>query len=81
MSKNLRAAASIQAQINPDAQDLSVISFALRKEHAEAALTALNKQISRKVVKTETSSQVCPICKNTVNRAYCGTCGQLLHYK
>ncbi len=80
MSKNLRAASSIQAQINPDTQDFSVIDIALRKEHAEVALTALNKQIARKVIKTETSSQVCPICKNSVNRAYCGTCGQLLHY-
>ena len=33
-----------------------------------------------RVIKTETCSQACPICKMPVNNNFCGNCGQALSY-
>ena len=40
----------------------------------------VEKDISKQVIRTETSSPACPICKHNVNNRYCGYCGQKLKY-
>lgn len=46
----------------------------------EVIIQALEKQIPKKVIKTETSSQACPECKSNVRWKYCPNCGQKLDY-
>jgi hypothetical protein len=46
----------------------------------EIAIKALQKNIPKKVTKTDTCSQMCPVCKMAVNYNYCGGCGQQLDY-
>ncbi len=41
---------------------------------------ALQRFEPMKVIKTETCSQACPICKHAVNWNYCSNCGQALKY-
>jgi hypothetical protein len=39
-----------------------------------------SKQTPLKAIKTETSSQACPICNHDVNWKYCSNCGQAIEY-
>lgn len=54
-------------------------------EHLYEALKdadiALQKQIPKRVIKTEKSSQACPACQCKVNRNFCSNCGQRLIYR
>lgn len=43
-------------------------------------IAALEKQIPKKVIKTESSSQACPECRANVNWKYCPNCGQKLNW-
>ena len=43
-------------------------------------IAALEKQIPKKVIKTELSSQACPECRANVNWKYCPNCGQKLDW-
>ena len=43
-------------------------------------MLALEKQIPLKVIKTNTVSQACQVCKFSVNWKYCPECGQKLEY-
>jgi len=38
------------------------------------------KNISMRVIKTDSSSQSCPVCNVRVNNQYCPNCGQKLKY-
>ncbi|MFA5345833.1 MAG: hypothetical protein WC315_06130 [Candidatus Omnitrophota bacterium] len=51
-----------------------------QKEGMIKAMEAVNKQIPRKVIKTEKCSQACPDCLQPVNGKYCTLCGQALYY-
>lgn len=42
---------------------------------------SLQKQIPKNVIKTEKSSQACPVCRCNVNGNFCSNCGQRLNYK
>lgn len=52
----------------------------LTKHYAEMAVDALEKQIPKKVIKTDICSQACPECHSPVNNKYCSFCGQALKY-
>lgn len=53
-------------------------------EYLYAALQDADEALGRfepiKVIKIETCSQACPICKCAVNGNYCSNCGQALQY-
>ena len=51
-----------------------------QKEGMIKALEAINKQVAKKVVKTEKCSQACPDCLQPVNGKFCSFCGQALNY-
>ncbi len=38
------------------------------------------EETPQKVIKTDTSSQACPVCKSDANWKYCSNCGQKLSY-
>ncbi|MHB9924800.1 hypothetical protein [Clostridium botulinum] len=46
----------------------------------ELAIATLEKQVPKKVMRTKTISQACPVCKSAVNWKYCSNCGQRLTY-
>ena len=50
------------------------------EEDYDKLLVLINKSKRMKVVKTETSSQACPVCGINVNSLYCPHCGQRLTY-
>ncbi|BAQ11467.1 hypothetical protein OXB_2997 [Bacillus sp. OxB-1] len=56
------------------------IPLRFEKPLLETLLVSIERQTSQKVIKTETSSQACPICKSNVNGKYCSGCGQKLSY-
>lgn len=48
------------------------------KDHYIAELS--ERMRPKKVVKTDTCSQACPICGHPVNQKFCSNCGQALSY-
>ena len=44
------------------------------------SVNSLNYYIPMKVIKMDTCSQACPVCKKPVNNHFCGNCGQALIY-
>ena len=44
------------------------------------AIKALNKQIPKEVIKSETCSQICPECGYAAHLRFCANCGQALKY-
>ncbi|MBY6900211.1 hypothetical protein [Clostridium botulinum] len=46
----------------------------------ELVISTLEKQAPKKVIRTKTISQACPVCKSAVNWKYCSNCGQRLTY-
>jgi len=51
-----------------------------QKEAMLIALEAVKKQIPQKVIKTEKSSQACPVCHHNVSWNYCPNCAQKISY-
>lgn len=49
-------------------------------EITKKIIELLNKNTFAEVIKTEISSQACPVCKSNVNGKYCSNCGQRLKY-
>ena len=41
---------------------------------------ALGRFTPMKVIKTDSCSQACPVCKKPVNNHFCGNCGHALIY-
>lgn len=52
----------------------------LEKPLLETLLILIEKESTQKVIKLETSSQACPVCKSNANGKYCSSCGQRLIY-
>jgi len=46
----------------------------------DMAIVALKVQIPMKAIKSESSSQACPLCFGNVNQSYCPNCGQKISY-
>lgn len=51
-----------------------------QKEAMLLAMESVKRQIPKKAIKTEHSSQACPLCKSNVNYLYCSSCGQRISY-
>lgn len=46
----------------------------------EELLRIIEQQKPKKVIKTSTSSQACPVCRYNVNGKHCSNCGQRVSY-
>lgn len=58
----------------------STLVYDNRIKNCNTVLEALEKQIPKKVIKTEKFSQACPVCGISTNWHYCPNCGQKLSY-
>ncbi len=65
---------------NMDHVEKTIICEVAQNEIRYTLLNCYGKTIPKKVIKTDSCSQACPICKNAVNKKYCGNCGQKLDY-
>lgn len=58
----------------------SNISTTINLGVVKLSAEALEKQLPKESIKTEKSSQACPVCKYNVNWNYCSNCGQRIKY-
>ena len=55
-------------------------SLGINENKVKELVKRTNKEIPVKIIKTEKSSQACPVCQHNVNCNYCSNYGQKVSY-